>query len=361
VAPISEVELPGRVVEEVSLPPPEGATGFAHESAVLPTKEVAATESKGDNTLEVIPKEYFKDRLWVIHGLEDVHTQEREHIKLAKEWNSQGIIKSVIPETTNRILASANQGKSKDMVVEVSVETTQEDFPASAENKSVETKQDVPLIIQVAETESSGEEVKLEESGMETNPCVITRLESMVHYITDKTEGVRQEVNQSVWTEIHNSYIGTEWIMPHGLKMVIRQGDLINETSDVIVNPANSDLQHGGGAARAIAMAARTCLLDECRHYIKRYGGLNIANVVHTTAGDLRPRIKYVLHAIGPDARQISNGQECLDLVHETVLNCLDYTEDILESSSIFIPAISLGVFQVPINDVAQELYNAVV
>jgi len=88
------------------------------------------------------------------------------------------------------------------------------------------------------------------------------------------------------------------------LKVTIKQGDLVNETSEVIVNPANPDLQQGDGTACAITMAAGTCLLDKCRHYVKRYAGLNTSNVVHTTAGILRPRIKYVLHAVGPDAQK---------------------------------------------------------
>jgi len=102
--------------------------------------------------------------------------------------------------------------------------------------------------------------------------------------------------------------------MPNGLGF-IRQGDLINETSDVIVNPANTELRHEGCAAKAIATAAGMCLQDKCRHYVKRYGGLRIGKVVHTTTGKLRRRIKYVLHAAGPDARENKDIQKCAELV----------------------------------------------
>jgi len=73
-APVPVVELPGRVVEEISLAPPEGATGFAQVSAVLLTKEMASIESKSENIPKVIPEEYFKDRLLTIHGLDNVLT-----------------------------------------------------------------------------------------------------------------------------------------------------------------------------------------------------------------------------------------------------------------------------------------------
>jgi len=156
------------------------------------------------------------------------------------------------------------------------------------------------------------------------NTRIVQRAESMVRHIkTDKTAVALKESNL-VWTEIHNTYIGIKWTMPNGLKVTIKQGDLVNETSEVIGNPANQGLQYGVGAAHVIAMAAETCLQDECRHYIKHYGGLNITNVVHSTAGNLRPRINYVLYAVGPDAQENRDRQDCLELVQKTILNCLD-------------------------------------
>jgi len=99
----------------------------------------------------------------------------------------------------------------------------------------------------------------------------------------------------------HNNYIGHEYVMPNGLKVLIRQSDLVDETTEVIVNPANSELNHGVGEARAISVAAGTTLDEECRIYRNKFGDLKVGQVVHTTAGNLRPRIKYrklyVLHA----------------------------------------------------------------
>jgi len=54
----------------------------------------------------------------------------------------------------------------------------------------------------------------------------------------------------------YNNYVGTKWIMVNGLKVIVRQGDLVDVEAEVIVNPANSELCHGGGAARAIFVAA---------------------------------------------------------------------------------------------------------
>jgi len=52
----------------------------------------------------------------------------------------------------------------------------------------------------------------------------------------------------------YNNYVGTEWIMANELKVIVRQGDLLDV--EAIVNPTNSELCHGGGAARAISVAA---------------------------------------------------------------------------------------------------------
>jgi len=84
-------------------------------------------------------------------------------------------------------------------------------------------------------------------------------------------------------------------------------------------------------------LAAGSSIFYDCKHYVKRFGPLPISGVVHTTAGNLRPAIKYVLHAFGPDARENRNRQDCYDLVTSTFRNCLDYENDILESVYILL------------------------
>jgi len=52
--------------------------------------------------------------------------------------------------------------------------------------------------------------------------------------------------------------------MANGLKVIVRQGDLVYVEAEVIVNQANSELCHVGGTARAISVAAGKELDDEC-------------------------------------------------------------------------------------------------
>ena len=54
-------------------------------------------------------------------------------------------------------------------------------------------------------------------------------------------------------------------------------GDLVHQSTEAIVNPANVHLSHGGGAAGAIALAAGPDLEDECRDYIRQHGPLKVS------------------------------------------------------------------------------------
>jgi len=158
----------------------------------------------------------------------------------------------------------------------------------------------------------------------------------------------------------YNNYVGTEWTMAKGSKVVVRQGDLVNVEAEVIVNPDNSELCHGGGAARAISVAAGKDLDDECKEYIRQFGSVKVGKVICTTAGNLKPRIKHVIYAVGPNAHENNYKQECFELVQSTVLCGLEYAEHVLNSALIAVPAISSGIFGVPKIDVAQALYQAI-
>jgi len=158
----------------------------------------------------------------------------------------------------------------------------------------------------------------------------------------------------------YNNYAGTEWIMANGLRVIVSKGNLVDVEADVIVNPANSELSNGGGAARAISVAAGKELDDECKGYLGQFRSVKVGQVMCTTAGNLRPRIRYVIHVVGPKVHENSNKKDNLDLVQSTVLCSLEHAEHVLNSASIAVPAISSGIFGVPKTDVVQALYKAI-
>jgi len=144
------------------------------------------------------------------------------------------------------------------------------------------------------------------------------------------------------------------------LAVDVSVGDSTAEDTEVIVNPANRYLWHGAGAAKAIATAAGPELISQCTEFIKAYEMLPIAHVTHTSAGNLPRPIKYVIHAVGPNAKETPDRELCLELLKATFLNCLLYANDVLCAKSIAMPAISSGLFCVPMDIVSAATAYAI-
>jgi len=136
-----------------------------------------------------------------------------------------------------------------------------------------------------------------------------------------------------------------------GVSVEIYTGNLLQDNVDAVVNPANVHLSHGGGAAKAIADAAGHQLQRECREYTKLYGQLKFTQVMHTTAGNMYPPVRFVIHAAGPPADQYRGNATALrQAVFDTFLNCLRYANEQQHIQSMSIPAISSGVQLSPLS-----------
>lgn len=133
-------------------------------------------------------------------------------------------------------------------------------------------------------------------------------------------------------------------------------GDITDETTDAIVNAANSSLLGGGGVDGAIHRAAGPALLKECKKIRAERGILPAGQAVSTSGANLRAR--YVIHTVGP----IWYGGESNE--PETLASC--YRESLhlaneLECASISFPSISTGAFGYPVHDAAKVALQAVV
>ena len=115
------------------------------------------------------------------------------------------------------------------------------------------------------------------------------------------------------------------------------QGDITDQTTDVIVNPANASLQLGGGVAGAIRRRGGPKIQEECN----RIGGTHVGGAVITTGGNLAA--KYVIHAVGPKYGDHHEDEKLKD----TTLNSL-MLADQNHLKSITFPAISTGIFGFP-------------
>ena len=124
--------------------------------------------------------------------------------------------------------------------------------------------------------------------------------------------------------------------------------DITKETTDAIVNAANSSLMGGGGVDGAIHHAGGPAILEECRGIVSKTGELPEGQAVITTGGRLPA--KYVIHTVGPIYSGGGSSQvQALASCHRESLKLADAHG----LRSISFPAISTGSFGYPVQEAA--------
>jgi O-acetyl-ADP-ribose deacetylase (regulator of RNase III) len=130
------------------------------------------------------------------------------------------------------------------------------------------------------------------------------------------------------------------------MRVKVIQGDITEVEADVIVNAANSYLQHGGGVALAISRKGGPTIQRESDEYVRKHGPIPTGGVAVTSAGKLRAR--YVIHAVGPKF-----GMEGDEKLEEAVRNSILKAVE-LGARSVALPAISTGIYGYPYSRCAQ-------
>jgi len=126
--------------------------------------------------------------------------------------------------------------------------------------------------------------------------------------------------------------------------IVLACGNITAETTDAIVNAANSRLAGGAGVDGAIHRAGGPSIMEECR----RIGGCPTGQAVITTGGNLQA--KYVIHTVGPVYRSgTGNEAKLLQSAYRESLKLA--LKNNLQSISF--PAISTGIYGYPISEAA--------
>ncbi|MFN2646355.1 MAG: macro domain-containing protein [Burkholderiales bacterium] len=131
------------------------------------------------------------------------------------------------------------------------------------------------------------------------------------------------------------------------------RGNLLEEPVDAIVNAANGHLAHGGGVAGVISRAAGPALQDESDRRVAEHGPFATGTAVVTTAGKLP--FKGVIHAIGP---RYGEGAEEAKLTR--ALSAAFERARERGWQSISFPAVSAGIFAVPLELCARAYLKAV-
>jgi len=135
-------------------------------------------------------------------------------------------------------------------------------------------------------------------------------------------------------------------------EFLIVRGNLLEEPVDAVVNAANGRLAHGGGVAGILSRAAGPALQKESDRIVRERGALPTGSAVITGAGRLP--FKAVVHAIGP--RQ-GEGNEAALLFG--ALTAAFEEANAAGWTSLSFPAVSSGIFAVPLEVCAQAYVGA--
>lgn len=149
------------------------------------------------------------------------------------------------------------------------------------------------------------------------------------------------------------STVHAAYTFPTGQRLEIARGDLTLEPLDAIVNAANSELQHGGGVAAAIARRGGPEIQRESDAWVRQHGPVSHAEPAVTGAG-LMP-CRYVIHAVGPIWGEGSEDAKLTAAVQGSLR-----AADRLGLQSLALPAISMGIYGFPKERGAPLLLDAV-
>jgi O-acetyl-ADP-ribose deacetylase (regulator of RNase III) len=135
----------------------------------------------------------------------------------------------------------------------------------------------------------------------------------------------------------------------------LHRGDITRETTDAIVNAANSSLLGGGGVDGAIHRAGGPAILEDCKRIRAQRGELPAGEAVATTAGRLPCR--RVIHTVGPIWRGGAQGEPAtLERCYRNSL-ALAASEGL---ASIAFPSISTGAYGYPVALAAEVAVSTV-
>lgn len=136
------------------------------------------------------------------------------------------------------------------------------------------------------------------------------------------------------------------------MPLKIEYHDIVNMTTDAIVNAANSDLTAGSGVCGAIFQAAGE---QELQRACSKIGKCPVGQAVITPGFQLKSR--YIIHAVGPIWSGGENGEEKL------LANCYKNSLELAKKyslTSLAFPLISAGIYGYPKEEALRVASNAI-
>jgi O-acetyl-ADP-ribose deacetylase len=134
-------------------------------------------------------------------------------------------------------------------------------------------------------------------------------------------------------------------------RVIVTVGDITEQSTDAIVNAANSTLLGGGGVDGAIHDKGGRVIYNECSEIRRRIypKGLPTGKAVVTSGGNLKAR--FVIHTVGP-IYGMNQGKDD-ELLADSYKNSLALAVE-NNLKTIAFPSISTGAFHFPKHEAAQ-------
>jgi O-acetyl-ADP-ribose deacetylase len=143
----------------------------------------------------------------------------------------------------------------------------------------------------------------------------------------------------------HDSPVLDQILLDNGKTIRLVVGDITERNVDVIVNPANSCLKHGGGVAAAIVRKGGQVIQEES----DKIGYVKVGTAVITSSGKLP--CKAIIHTVGPRTGEGNEDEK----LRKSIISVLELAQE-YGFKSISIPAISTGIFGYPKDKCARIL-----
>lgn len=130
------------------------------------------------------------------------------------------------------------------------------------------------------------------------------------------------------------------------------RGDITHETTDAIVNAANTTLSGGSGVDGAIHSIGGPSIMAECR----KIGGCPTGSAVITSAGRLR--VKRVIHTVGPVYKDGAHNEAAMlrSAYQKSLALALEN-----ELKSVSFPSISTGAYGYPVAEASKIAVSSVI
>jgi len=134
-------------------------------------------------------------------------------------------------------------------------------------------------------------------------------------------------------------------------RVIVTVGDITEQTTDAIVNAANSTLLGGSGVDGAIHSKGGRQIYNECYEIRQTLypKGLPTGKAVITSSGNLKTR--FVIHTVGP-VFGMNQGKDA-ELLSDSYKNSLSVAVE-NDLRTIAFPSISTGAFHFPKHEAAR-------